>query len=174
MHVVPKLSTWSSLQINSQTKPPLPINPTSPCGIHPNLEKILDQCKARKKVNTCDNVILQPIDNRVSNCMFNIFMTCVTTHFHFPHILKLNINQTPNLQSISTRFCFHVLLSGWVFSSAFDHHFIHTNFSLHSKNSILREFYIVIYKQFFIWQTFHGLHIKQLMKSQLLSWKLGI
>jgi hypothetical protein len=127
-----QLSYWSSLWINRQTtKPSLPINPTSPCGIHPNLEKILDQCKARKKVITCDNVILQPIDNHVSNCMFNILMTCITTHFHFLHILNININQAPNLQSISRRFCFHVLSSGWVFSNAFDHHFIHTQILLY-------------------------------------------
>ncbi len=113
-HAILELSSWSSLWINSQIiKPPLPINPTSPCGIHPNLEKILDQCKVRKKVITYDNVILQPIDNHVSNCLLNIFMTCITTHFHFLHIHKFNINQAPNLQSISTRFCFHVLLSRW-------------------------------------------------------------
>jgi hypothetical protein len=71
------------------------INPTSPYGMHANLQKIPKQCKAKIKVIPCDNAILvlvpihQPIHNFVPNCMFNILMTCMTIHFHFLHKLGL-------------------------------------------------------------------------------------
>jgi hypothetical protein len=104
---LPKLSSWSFLWINSQnTKPPLTISLASPCGVHPNLQKIQKQCKAKGKVITCHNVILvlepihQPIHNFVPNCMFNILMTYTTIHFHFLHKLGFCISQATNLHSI--------------------------------------------------------------------------
>jgi hypothetical protein len=106
MHVIPKLFSWSFFWINNQsTRPPLMFNPISPYGMHPNLRKIPKQCKARIKVITCDNVILvlvpihQLIHNFVSNCMFNILLTCMTIQFHFLHKLGLCISQTTNLHS---------------------------------------------------------------------------
>jgi hypothetical protein len=133
MHVIPKLSSWSFLWINSQSnKPPLMISPTSPCGMHPNLQKIPKQCNVSKKVITCENVILvfvpihQHIHNLVSNYMFSIFMTCTTIHFHFLHKLGLGISWTLNFYSIPTRFNFHLLLDGWVFPNVLNHHFIYT------------------------------------------------
>jgi hypothetical protein len=106
MHVISKLFSWSSFWINNQNiRPPLMINHTSPYGMHPNLQKIPKQCKAKIKVITCDNVIFvlvpthQPIHNFVSNCMFNILMTFMTMQFHFLHKLGLCISQTPNLHS---------------------------------------------------------------------------
>jgi hypothetical protein len=107
--------------------------------MHPNLQKIPKQCKVKIKVITCDNAILvlvdihQPIHNLVSNCIFNILMTCMTIHFHFLHKLRLCINQIPNLhfgyqQGLAFRYCrmgeyflvyFTIILSTHKFCSKF-------------------------------------------------------
>jgi hypothetical protein len=99
MHVVPKSFSWSSLWINGwNIKQPFPINPTNPCGMHLDLQMLLEQCRVKEKIITCDNVILVFIPS----CMFNILMTCATINFHFMHI-GFDISQTLDHHYITTQ-----------------------------------------------------------------------